>query len=1161
MPASTKDSFRISRIRLINFHNFVDELIDVRNGGHLFLLGDNGSGKTTVIDALHYVLTAGESMEFNSAARVAGRKSEGRKPQGIVSRYNVGKGHLNPKGAVTYAALEICRQGRTSVIAIGMSINSPDDNLSRWGIVRECSLEDIPFMVEELGGRRPRDKFEMRQALDKSGYYGQVSQYKKVVAERFIGGMESFSEFCRFLHMGKAYREIVTNSADYHDLFKKLLPEKRIELFENIINSLREIESDTGDLDKLRYKLRYIEDLKSLVTQVTEHRREVLAFEHFGLSHDIERQERKLEQLADERTALEAELADLATRQEELQKDQDQQTKLLGDLKAKDSEGIVEREKDQAKKLEETAQALKELDSTIKTQTRQLKQVQKQADAQEGEVRKLLSGQLQLCGRLSAQLPFSAASYMQALDHLVHLECLDSLELLPVEEMRRTAEAAHSENQMEQGRLQALLNEAEKRETALVAELDNLRREPEAKPLNPQFAAAETALRQAMIDGQPLYKGLEWKAGLSAADRNRREELIGESVLGTLIVRDSDWEKARELILPQFPGIRLARRRDVRPGHELALWIRDSFDLGTCDPAALLVLDEEMHARREPEFLEENGGNALAFRGHERGLLGEPARLIGSEARQREQQTRIKHKENELSECRRELRELEAAKARIETAIKVIAQFRELFGSGLDALRQGFSALLAARQDMRQAQETLDSLQTRHGELHADVGRFNERLKTLRDAISSKGLATLDKKIQACQRKLGQFNILMNDLAQHVGAKGQKLLDAETACEERMVKLEDLYTRHTENAEMLQQQLGEQDLVSYLETSLSKWNYSSMEEFRDLYETTRQNSRDLQVQISERLKNLEYGAFYGFTYDQEQNRLFDRHQCQIADLVASLRKSIHEQEEVINDKTTSLFRNVIQNSLVGFIIENVTRLRDMVKDINRLLGDRTFGMNRYRLQLSPQKDYERFVKTFENYNSFNETSAKELEELLQDYRESILSSEVNTIPAVLDYRNWFRYEMKVSAAEGDEGGQVITRNLKSLGSGGEQAVPNYLLIMTIARFLYQRSNIRLHVMLFDEAFYGIDEERRNQLMGFATDLGLQLFVASPDQDGVRREIAYATSLFVLKDENFDVHLYANHFENPNLAKQLDLFEQEAPPSLEFEPELGTLGDA
>ena len=48
--------FHIRRIRLIHFHNFVDETLPVRR--NLFLVGDNQSGKTTVLDAVHFALPA-----------------------------------------------------------------------------------------------------------------------------------------------------------------------------------------------------------------------------------------------------------------------------------------------------------------------------------------------------------------------------------------------------------------------------------------------------------------------------------------------------------------------------------------------------------------------------------------------------------------------------------------------------------------------------------------------------------------------------------------------------------------------------------------------------------------------------------------------------------------------------------------------------------------------------------------------------------------------------------------------------------------------------------------------------------------------------------------------------------------------------------------------
>ena len=69
-----RENYRITAVRVVEFHNLGTTTIEIPEGGHLFLLGDNGSGKTTILDAIHLVLTAGREMEFNSAARRRGRK-------------------------------------------------------------------------------------------------------------------------------------------------------------------------------------------------------------------------------------------------------------------------------------------------------------------------------------------------------------------------------------------------------------------------------------------------------------------------------------------------------------------------------------------------------------------------------------------------------------------------------------------------------------------------------------------------------------------------------------------------------------------------------------------------------------------------------------------------------------------------------------------------------------------------------------------------------------------------------------------------------------------------------------------------------------------------------------------------------------------------------
>ena len=162
------ENYRVTAVRLVEFHNLGTTTVELPEGGHLFLLGDNGSGKTTLLDAIHLVLTAGRDMEFNSAARVAGAKdSGGRSYQGVVLRYNAVTGRPYRETGITYAALELTSDsGRTLSLAVGLAAEGMDVAIERWGGLASVPIADLPLTVTENGRERAATPSEFKKGMN-----------------------------------------------------------------------------------------------------------------------------------------------------------------------------------------------------------------------------------------------------------------------------------------------------------------------------------------------------------------------------------------------------------------------------------------------------------------------------------------------------------------------------------------------------------------------------------------------------------------------------------------------------------------------------------------------------------------------------------------------------------------------------------------------------------------------------------------------------------------------------------------------------------------------------------------------------------------------------------------------------------------------------------
>lgn len=1149
----SSNTYPIRCIRLINFHNFTNETINLEEGGHLFLLGDNGCGKTTILDAIHFALTAGMAMEWNSAARMSGSRRDGRRVQGVVLRYNLDTGVINKNGAISYVALELVgRHGKPLTVGIGISATAMDERIGFWGVIRECPLTDLPFLIEEDGRLRPSSRQEFKQRLDNGrGFFTNQTDYRREIGERLFGGAESYKDICRFLAMGKSYREISAGAEDYHDLFKSLLPEPGTTIFEQIIDGLRSIDESQTLLDDLERKLIWLISLNELKGEVAEHRQGILRYDwllcRFTIDRSLEEQVSILDRIFEKEKQFLADQTQLTA----LAREEVQLEERLADLQAKDGSGLVRQEKSCSHEFENKKSTLaQERQKHKQLENRLLVEKREYTDLRD-DFQKILAKSLPELAANATSLPFSLQNLQAEIDTLSRKQdlfntpepdisaCIEQSDhfLRKVVEERTLAEQQRKN-----------CNEELKQQEMLLADLE---KESEICPDIPGYRDFLNLVQMKMLVPRPLYVGLEWSSTVKKQERHWVEESIGVDVLSTILFRSTEYNLAKEL-LPPYPQIRISSNN--RLAESIPTWMRQVFDIKTSDPECLRCLASEMESSGfEPQVSLVDQKPLLAFRSHERILQGHSSRLIGGESRKKALAAEIGKIKEQLKTLSANNRELTKEIDKAEGDYNNLAAFKTFLNEKIAEIRHFLQRGKEKEQKVNNCQLFFDQQQQITKALQQEVDNLTLRLMELRSLIANEGLTNLDRKINKIKKDKEINRQTSDGLNIKIGGDERDIKELQLKHQELEKGLSDLTHRLHEAEKSLRNILPEtDDLAHYILKTKKGQQFKSKEAITKELENCRVEAKTGIEKIKIHLNNPEFGGAFRFSYEEEENELYDfRHQT-LTLLINQQTIALEEQKEVISERTRELFKNIIMTDLMQYLRGHVGELEQMIRRINTLLRDRSFGGQRYSFRIRPLDQFQHLINTIKKFSPFDPAAERELEDFFSGHRDTIIATEVGTIPDELDYRNWYRYEMEVAII--GEKGNIMDRRNKSIGSGGEQAVPNYLLILTIAHFLYRGKNTRIHTLLFDEAFYGIDAGRRDQILGFATDLGLQLFIASPDQDGVRREVRHSTTLLVKKDTNYDVHLYPFHWRNP-ANRQIDLFDQDEGKPVAFGEEL------
>lgn len=248
---------RMTKIRLINWHYFEDETISVT--GSCLFSGENGSGKSTILDAIQFVLTT-NTKKFNPAAN---EKSK-RDLKGYIhcKTGEEGNVYVRPKSVISYIAIEFYEESKDKYFVVGVKIDSTDiesDAKKKW-FIEDGIIEDFSFVTNN----RPSTDEQFRKNGKKVSMIQQVSEAKSRIKVR-LGHLDD--NFFDIIIKSLAFKPM-DNVKKFINQF--ILPEKNIDvvsLRENISN-LREMQKIVDDLKKQIIELKGILELYESIEEI-----------------------------------------------------------------------------------------------------------------------------------------------------------------------------------------------------------------------------------------------------------------------------------------------------------------------------------------------------------------------------------------------------------------------------------------------------------------------------------------------------------------------------------------------------------------------------------------------------------------------------------------------------------------------------------------------------------------------------------------------------------------------------------------------------------------------------------------------------------------------------------------------------------------------------
>ena len=240
-----------------------------------------------------------------------------------------------------------------------------------------------------------------------------------------------------------------------------------------------------------------------------------------------------------------------------------------------------------------------------------------------------------------------------------------------------------------------------------------------------------------------------------------------------------------------------------------------------------------------------------------------------------------------------------------------------------------------------------------------------------------------------------------------------------------------------------------------------------------------------------------------------------------------------------------------QNDFLAKLKEAIEQVKRQVNNLNKALKQAQFGSDKYQFVVKKNPDYAEFydmimdealmegdgglfAQPFQNkYAALIDDLFSRLmtgdEQQLNARKQSDLQKNIDLYT---DFRTYLKFDLEVTDKNGNVQSLAATLNTKS---GGETQTPFYIAVFASFAQLYQVNNTSeqarntMRLVVFDEAFNKMDSERIVESVRLLRKLGLQAIICTPP-DKLPDIVPLADAAFVATKENYRMSLYHYHKE-------------------------------